>query len=74
MSVGIVANLLESHGFHVVAELAFLALVTVFTAFYVTALFRGRVRAVVCPACGRVASRADPRCPRCKGPLPDAAR
>ncbi len=63
------AELIQRHGWHVVAELALLALVTVFTAVYVTALVRGRIRAVPCPSCGRVASRADTRCPRCGRPL-----
>jgi predicted amidophosphoribosyltransferase len=62
-------ELLERHGWHVIAELAFLALVTVFAVVYLGALFRGRVRAVPCPKCGRVASRSDARCPRCHQPL-----
>ncbi|HEX2030611.1 MAG TPA: hypothetical protein VHL78_04315 [Actinomycetota bacterium] len=63
------AELIERHGWHVIAELTALALVTVLTVAYLTALFRGRIRAVPCPSCGRVASRADARCPRCGGPL-----
>ncbi len=63
------SNLIQRHGWHVLGELAFLALITVFTLLYLVALFRGRVRAVVCPSCGRVASKADPRCPRCHEPL-----
>lgn len=59
--------LIERHGWHVIGELAFLAVVTVFTVVYLAALVRGRVRAVSCPACGRVASRANARCPRCGG-------
>jgi predicted amidophosphoribosyltransferase len=62
-------NLATNHGWHFVMELAALALVTVFTAFYLVHLFRGRVRAVVCPSCGRVASRAHAVCPRCRQPL-----
>ena len=65
-------DLIRRHGWHVIAELATLALATVFTAFYVTALVRGRVRTVTCAACGRLASRADPACPRCRAPLPAA--
>jgi predicted amidophosphoribosyltransferase len=64
-----VGGLIERHGWHVVGELGFLALVTVFTIFYVVALLRGRVQALLCPACGRVVSRADVRCPRCRKPL-----
>lgn len=63
------ARLIERHGWHVLGELAALALITVFTLFFVTALIRGRVRALVCPACGRVVSRADLRCPRCRESL-----
>lgn len=63
------ARLIERHGWHVIGELAALVLFTVFTAFFVTALIRGRVRAFVCPGCGRVVSRADLRCPRCREPL-----
>jgi hypothetical protein len=57
--------LIERHGWHVIAELAVLAVATVFTVIYLTALFRGKVRAQSCPSCGRVVSRADARCPRC---------
>ena len=65
-------DLIRRHGWHVIAELTALAVFTVFTAFYLTALFRGRVRTVTCAACGRLASRADPACPRCRAPLPAA--
>jgi len=65
-------GLIERHGWHVIGELAFLALATVFTCFYVVALFRGRVRAVSCTECGRVVSRADLRCPRCRKELRSA--
>jgi predicted amidophosphoribosyltransferase len=41
----------------------------VFTIFYVIALIRGRVQALLCPECGRVVSRANFRCPRCRKPL-----
>jgi predicted amidophosphoribosyltransferase len=63
------AELIREHGWHVIAELLVLALVTVFTIVYLTALVRGRVRAVTCPSCGRVSSRANPVCPRCGAPL-----
>lgn len=62
-------ELIQRHGWHVIAELTALALMTVFTVLYVTALVRGRVRATACPACGRLASRAHERCPRCGQPL-----
>jgi predicted amidophosphoribosyltransferase len=62
-------ELIERHGWHVIAEMAFLAGVLVFTAIYLRALFRGRVRSVTCRACGRVASRAHQRCPRCGAAL-----
>jgi uncharacterized OB-fold protein len=53
----------------VIAELAFLAALLVFSAIYLRALFRGRVRSVTCASCGRVASRAHERCPRCGAAL-----
>ena len=62
-------ELIQRHGWHVIAELAFLAGLLVFTAIYVRALLRGRVRAVTCPSCGRVTSRAQERCPRCGAAL-----
>jgi predicted amidophosphoribosyltransferase len=65
--------LIERHGWHVIAELAVLAVVTVFTVIYLAALVRGKVRAHSCPSCGRVISRADARCPRCGTSL-EAAR
>lgn len=65
--------LIERHGWHVIAELAVLAGVTVFTVIYLAALVRGKVRPHNCPSCGRVVSRADPRCPRCGTSL-EAAR
>jgi predicted amidophosphoribosyltransferase len=68
----LLARLIEQHGWHVMAELAALAIFGVFSAVYLTALLRGRVRAIACPACGRVASRADARCPRCREPLRSA--
>ncbi|HEV2906751.1 MAG TPA: hypothetical protein VGZ50_05505 [Actinomycetota bacterium] len=63
------ARLIEGHGWHVIGELAALTLATVFTIFYVIALIRGRVQALLCPECGRVVSRANFRCPRCRKPL-----
>jgi hypothetical protein len=63
-------NAIRAHGWHVVAELALFVLILIFSAFYVVALVRGRVRAVVCASCGRLASRAHRRCPRCDQPLP----
>jgi hypothetical protein len=62
-------ELLERHGWHVIAEMAFLAALLVFTSIYLRALFRGRVRSVSCPSCGRLASRAHERCPRCGAAL-----
>jgi predicted amidophosphoribosyltransferase len=62
-------ELIERHGWHVIAELAFLAALLVFSAIYLRALFRGRVRSVTCASCGRVASRAHERCPRCGAAL-----
>jgi predicted amidophosphoribosyltransferase len=70
--VDTLGGLIERHGWHVIGELAFLALITVFTLFFVVALIRGRVQALVCPECGRVVSRADLRCPRCRKPLRSA--
>ncbi|HZA00309.1 MAG TPA: hypothetical protein VE575_16225 [Acidimicrobiales bacterium] len=67
--MGFLGDLIEGHGWHVIAELTLLVVFTIFTAFYVRALLRGRVRAIVCGRCGRVASRADPRCARCGAPL-----
>lgn len=68
----VAVTLIERHGWHAIGELTLLALVAVFTVVYLAALFRGRVRAVPCPACGRLASRAHARCPRCGTPLPAA--
>jgi predicted amidophosphoribosyltransferase len=70
--VDTLGGLIERHGWHVIGELAFLALITVFTLFFVVALIRGRVQALVCPECGRVVSRAYVRCPRCRKPLHSA--
>lgn len=62
-------DLIRNHGWHAVGELAALVLITVFTAFYATALLRGRVRATECPSCGRITSRARSSCPRCGAPM-----
>jgi uncharacterized OB-fold protein len=40
----------------------------------VARLRRGQVAAVRCPACGRLASRAYPRCSRCGSPLDQPLR
>jgi predicted amidophosphoribosyltransferase len=66
-------SLIERHGWHVIAELVVLAVVAVFTVFYLAALARGKVRATTCPSCARVVSRADARCPRC-GTILEIAR
>lgn len=63
-------NAIRAHGWHVVAELTLFLLIMVFSAIYLVALARGRVGAVVCASCGRLASRAHGRCPRCHRPLP----
>jgi hypothetical protein len=59
------ARLIEEHGWHVLGELGVLALTVIVGALWVRALFRGRARPLLCQACGRVTSRANPRCPRC---------
>ncbi|HVM12360.1 MAG TPA: hypothetical protein VM638_07795 [Actinomycetota bacterium] len=66
-------DLIRRHGWHAIGELAALLLAAVFTFFFVRALIRGQVRAIVCGSCGRVASRADPRCPRCGAALDRAS-
>lgn len=65
-------GLIERHGWHVIAELTVLAVATLFTIVYLAALVRGKVRAVSCPSCGRVVSRANPTCPRCGASLEPA--
>lgn len=65
----LLARLVEEHGWHVLGELAVLLLTIVVTYYWVRALFQGRARPVLCPGCGRVASRANPRCPRCGAAL-----
>jgi predicted amidophosphoribosyltransferase len=71
--IGFLGDLIRRHGWHVLGELATLVAAAVFTFFYIRALVRGRVQALVCTECGRVASRADPRCPRCGRPLEQTA-
>ena len=58
-------RLIEQHGWHVLGELAVLVLAALVAAMWITALFQGRARPVKCGACGRIASRANPKCPRC---------
>lgn len=62
-------DLIREHGWHVLGELAVLALAIVVTGLWIRALFRGQAEPVVCIACGRVASRAHGACPRCGEPL-----
>ncbi|HEX5948516.1 MAG TPA: hypothetical protein VFZ45_03015 [Actinomycetota bacterium] len=62
-------DLISEHGWHVLGELAVLVLAIVITVLWIRALVRGQARPVVCGACGRVASRAHPVCPRCGEPL-----
>ena len=65
----LLARLIEQHGWHVLGELAVLVATVVVGALWIKALFQGRARPVACPACGRLASRANPRCPRCGAAL-----
>lgn len=67
-----IGNLIQQHGWHVLGELAALALTLVVGLLWIRALFRGRARPVACPSCGRLASRATPRCPRCGAAVEDA--
>jgi predicted amidophosphoribosyltransferase len=62
-------RLIERHGWHVLAELGLFLVTVVVAALWLRALFQGRARPVACPACGRIASRANPRCPRCGSAL-----
>lgn len=64
-----IENLIRDHGWHVLGELATLLIGAVVAVYWVRALIRGRARPVVCPSCGRVASRANSLCPRCGEPL-----
>ena len=68
--MGFFADLIERHGWHVLGEVAALIVATIVAAFWLRALIRGRARPVICEACGRVASRATPACPRCGQPIP----
>jgi predicted amidophosphoribosyltransferase len=65
----VLGDLISEHGWHVLGELVVLVLAIVITALWIRALARGQARPVVCAACGRVASRAHPVCPRCGEPL-----
>jgi predicted amidophosphoribosyltransferase len=67
-----IGDLIRQHGWHVLGELAVLVLAVVVTVLWVHALIRGQARPVVCPACGRLASRAHGWCPRCGRALPAA--
>jgi predicted amidophosphoribosyltransferase len=67
--VDFLSRLIEEHGWHVLGELALFVLAVVVTLFWVRALVQGRARPVLCPTCGRVTSRANPRCPRCGAAL-----
>jgi hypothetical protein len=70
--VDFVGRLIEEHGWHVLGELAALLLTVVVAALWIRALVRGRARPVACPSCGRLSSRATPRCPRCGAVLEGA--
>ena len=61
----LVVRLIHQHGWHVLGELGVLVATVVVGVLWIKALFQGRARPVACPACGRLASRANPRCPRC---------
>jgi predicted amidophosphoribosyltransferase len=61
----ILGRLIERHGWHVLGELGLFVVTAVVAALWLRALFQGRARPVACSACGRIASRANPRCPRC---------
>ena len=65
----LIPQLIDRHGWHVVAELATLLVAAIVTALWVRALIAGRARPVECSSCGRLASRASPLCPRCGTPL-----
>jgi predicted amidophosphoribosyltransferase len=65
----LLGRLIEQHGWHVLAELTVFLVTVVVAALWLRALFQGRARPVACPACGRIASRANPRCPRCRAAL-----
>ncbi len=65
----LIPELIDRHGWHVIAELATLLLAMVVTALWLRALIRGRARPVECSSCGRLTSRASPLCPRCGTPL-----
>ena len=58
-------DLIQQHGWHVIAELATLVVATIVTGLWIRALIRGRARPVECSSCGRIGSRATRMCPRC---------
>lgn len=62
-------DLIREHGWHVLGEVAVLMVALVVTVLWIRALLRGQARPLVCPTCGRMASRAHPTCPRCGEPL-----
>jgi uncharacterized OB-fold protein len=63
--MGFLGDLIREHGWHVLGELAVLAVTALVAAYWIRALLQGRARPVVCGSCGRVASRAHASCPRC---------
>lgn len=67
--MGFLADLVREHGWHVLGELTVLGLAVVVTVLWIRALLHGQARPVICSGCGRVASRAHPRCPRCGATL-----
>jgi predicted amidophosphoribosyltransferase len=67
--VGFLAELIRQHGWHVLGELAVLFLAMVVTVLWIRALLNGQARPLSCSGCGRVASRAHSRCPRCGATL-----
>jgi hypothetical protein len=67
--MGFLADLIREHGWHVLGELAVLVLGVVVSVLWIRALLQGQARPVICSGCGRVASRAHARCPRCGATL-----
>lgn len=67
--MGFLADLIREHGWHVLGELVVLILATAVAVLWIRALLHGRARPVNCSGCGRVASRAHTRCPRCGATL-----
>ena len=62
-------DLIREHGWHVLGEVAVLMVALAVTVLWIRALLRGQAHPLVCPTCGRMASRAHPTCPRCGEPL-----